>query len=294
MLGFIGLGNMGHPICLNLLKAGHQVSVFDTSTAAVDACVAAGAKAVLDVGDLTAKAGTIFVALPTPAHVEHVALGTGGIAESAPAGTVVIDLSTNSPETVKKIATQLAARKIAWIEAPVTGGVLKAADGTLVIMAGGDATVVEQQRPLLAAISAQVIYVGPAGSASVAKLVNNMLLLCNTAAAVEGIMIGARAGIDLDILSEIVTGGSGNSTAFNAVSQRVLKGNFAPGFALDLAYKDMKLALDLTDQLGVPSLMAAPALNLMRMARSLGLGAEDFTAVAKVYEKLLGVEARST
>jgi len=294
MLGFIGLGNLGYPICRNLLKAGHEVSVLDINTAAVDACVAAGANAATDVGDLTAKAGTIFVALPTPAHVEQFALGKGGIVDSAPAGTVVIDLSTNDPETVKKIASQLAARGIVWIEAPVTGGVPRAIDGTLVIMAGGDATVVDQQRLLLAAISARVVFVGPTGSASVAKLVNNMLLLCNAAVAIEGMMIGAKAGIDLNILSEIVSGGSGNSTAFSFVSQTALKGKFAPVFALDLAYKDLKLALDLAEQLGVPSLMGAPAFNLMRMARSLGLGAEDSGAMAKVYEKILGIEARTT
>jgi 3-hydroxyisobutyrate dehydrogenase-like beta-hydroxyacid dehydrogenase len=293
VLGFIGLGNMGNPMCRNLLKAKHKVLVFDISKSSIEACTAAGATAAQSVKDLAANANVIFVSLPTPAHVEQVALGVGGIADNAPPGTVVIDLSTNSPETVKKIAEQLGARKISLIEAPVTGGVSKAIDGTLVIMAGGDAGVVEQQRSLLAGISAQVVHVGPAGAASVAKLVNNMLLLCNTAAAVEGLMIGAKAGINLDILSEIVSGGSGNSTAFNAVSRRVLKGSFTPSFALDLAYKDMKLAVDLTEQLGVPTLMAAQTLSLMRMARSLGFGSEDFTAVAKVYEKILGVEARS-
>lgn len=290
-IGFIGLGNMGGPMCRNLIKGvNHPVVVFDLNAEAVAGCTALGATAAASPAELGAECEVIFTSLPTPAIVESVLLA---VAEGASPGTVVIDLSTNAPGVVRRLAETLAAKGVTLLDAPVTGGVARAIDGSLVIMAGGDEAKLEPNRALLATMSSQVVHVGPAGSATVAKLINNMILLCNTAAAAEGLMIGAMAGIDLTKLTGIVMNGSGTSNGFRSTSTRALQGDFTASFALDLAWKDMKLAVELENELGVPSVMGGPALSLLHMARGLGLGSSDFTAILKVYENLLGKEARA-
>ena len=290
-IGYIGLGNMGGPMCRNLIKGvNHEVVVHDLNPAAIEACTALGATAAASLAELAAGCDVIFTSLPTPKHVESVC---ATIAEHAAAGTVLIDLSTNAPAVVRRLHDELAARGIGFLDAPVTGGVARAVEGSIVVMVGGEAAAVEAQRGLLQAFSGQVVHVGPVGSASVAKLVNNMLALCNMAVAAEGLMIGAMAGIDLTTLAGIIGNGSGDSVGFRSMVTRGLKGDFKASFALDLAYKDLGLAVDLAAEYGVPGLLAPEALNLMRMARGMGLGGQDSTAVLQVYEKLLGREARA-
>jgi 3-hydroxyisobutyrate dehydrogenase-like beta-hydroxyacid dehydrogenase len=179
------------------------------------------------------------------------------------------------------------------LEAPVSGGVPRATDGTITIMVGGDPTLFEAQRPLLSSFSASVIHVGDVGMGSVAKLINNMLAFCNMAAAAEGLMIGAAVGIDLHRLQQVVASSSGASSAFTNLSAKAFAGAFAPGFALDLAYKDLGLAQHLATQLGVPSPIGAQTENLLRIARAMGLGSSDTAAMIQVYERILNREARA-
>jgi 3-hydroxyisobutyrate dehydrogenase-like beta-hydroxyacid dehydrogenase len=293
-IGFIGLGNMGGPMCRNLVRnVNQEVVVFDLNAEAAAACTALGATRAESLADLTARCDVILTSLPTPQAVETVTLGAGGIAQHARAGTVHIDLSTNSPAVIRRLHESLAAKGITLLDAPVTGGVARATDGSIVIMVGGDEAAFEAQRNMLAAFSGQVVHVGPIGSASVAKLINNMLVLCNMAVAAEGLMIGAMAGIDLGKLAGIITNGSGDSVGFRGMAARGLRGEFKASFALDLACKDLGLAVDLAAEYGVPGLVAPQALNLLRMARAMGLGGQDSTAMLQVYEKLLGREARA-
>ncbi len=289
-IGFIGLGNMGGPMCRNLIKGvNHEVVVHDLNPHAIAACTALGATAAESLADLAASCEVIFTSLPTPKHVEQVA---AGIAASARPGAVLLDLSTNSPAVVQRLAGELAPRGITLLDSPVTGGVARAEDASIVVMVGGDQAAYEAQLGLLQAFSGTQVHVGPVGSASVAKLMNNMLALCNAAVAAEGMTIAAAAGIDLTKLVEIIRNGSGNSAAFQSIANFALKGNFKARFALDLAYKDLGLAVDLAAEHGVPGLVAPQVLNLMRMARGLGMGGEDSCTVLQVYEKLLGREVR--
>jgi 3-hydroxyisobutyrate dehydrogenase-like beta-hydroxyacid dehydrogenase len=292
-IGFIGVGAMGGPMSRNIVgKTNHEVTVFDLNPAMMEECVKAGAKRGSSVADVAKSSEVIMMSLPTPRNVESVVAGPGGIAENAKPGTVVIDLTTNSPGMIKQLAELLAMKKIDLVEAPVTGGVVKAIDGTLTIICGGDEAVIDKQRPLLSSIGALVVHTGPHGSGSVGKIINNMLGLCNAAIAAEGMMIAAMAGVDLNKIVEVVSNGSGNSNAFRNMQNRSLKGKFEPSFALDLAYKDLSLAVDLATETGMPAMVAPQVLNLMRMARGMGLGQGDSTSVIKVYESMLGKQAR--
>ena len=293
-VGFIGVGNMGGPMCRNIIRnTNHEVIVFDLNEAALKECTDLGAAAAASVADLASRCDVVITSLPMPKIVEQVALGVGGVAENAKPGTVFVDLSTNAPGTAKRVHEGMTAKGIAMLEAPVSGGTARAKDGTIVIMVGGDADVFEQQLPLLKSFSGEVVHVGPIGMGSTAKLINNMLAFCNAAAAAEALMIGKRAGIDLHKLDQVIRNASGMSAGYAGMSTKAFKGDFQASFALDLAHKDLRLALEMADELGVPGLIAPQVMNLMRMARGMGLGSSDSSSVIRVYETALNEEVRA-
>ena len=293
-VGFIGVGNMGGPMCRNIIRnTNHEVVVFDLSPDAVKACTDIGASSGSSVADVASRCDVVITSLPIPRVVEDVTLGSGGIAESAKPGTVFIDLSTNSPATAKRVAAGMTAKGIAMLEAPVSGGTSRATDGTIVIMVGGDSQVFEQNLPLLKSFSGEVIHLGDIGFGSTAKLINNMLAFCNSAAAAEALMIGKRSGIDLKKLDAVIRNASGMSAGYSNLSTKALAGNFDPTFALDLAHKDLRLALELADELGVPGLIAPQVMSLMRMARGMGLGSSNSCSIVQVYETALGEQVRA-
>src|ERR1700719_360531 len=175
-VGFIGVGNMGGPMCRNIIRnTNHEVVVFDLNPAAIKACTDLGATAGTSVAQVAADCDVVFTSLPMPRNVEEVTLGPGGIAASAKPGMVYIDLSTNAPTTARRVNDGMRAKGIQMLEAPVSGGVPRATDGTIVIMVGGDAAVFDAQLPLLKSFSGEVIHVGDVGFGSVAKLINNQL-----------------------------------------------------------------------------------------------------------------------
>jgi 3-hydroxyisobutyrate dehydrogenase-like beta-hydroxyacid dehydrogenase len=293
-VGFIGVGNMGGPMCRNIIRnTNHEVVVFDLSPAAVTACTDLGASSATSVADVAARCDVVITSLPIPRVVEEVTLGAGGIAQNAKPGSVFIDLSTNSPTTAKRVAACMQENGIHMLEAPVSGGTARAAEGTIVIMVGGDPTVFEQNLPLLRSFSSEVIHLGEIGYGSTAKLINNMLAFCNAAAAAEALMIGKRSGIDLKKLDAVIRNASGMSAGYASLSTKTLAGDFRASFALDLAHKDLRLALELADELGVPGLIAPQVMSLMRMARGMGLGSSDSASVVRVYETALGEEVRA-
>jgi 3-hydroxyisobutyrate dehydrogenase-like beta-hydroxyacid dehydrogenase len=288
-VGFIGVGNMGGPMCRNIIKrSNHQVTVFDLNAAAVKACTDLGATAAKSIAEVTQGADVVMTSLPMPKDVEAVALGDGGVLASIAKGQTYIDLSTNAPSMVKKIGAAMAAKGIAMLDAPVSGGTTGAEAATIAIMVGGDKKVFDDALPVLQSFSANVIHMGELGTGTVAKLVNNMLAFCNAAAAAEGLMLGVTAGLDPKKLIQVVSSSSGNSNAFKSLSERALSGEFKATFALDLAYKDLHLALELGDELGVPLNQGASTHNLQRLAKGMGFGPDDSTSVLRVYESMLG------
>lgn len=287
-VGYIGVGNMGGPMCRNLLKkGGHRVTVFDLNRDAVDRCTAQGASAAGSPRAAAAHADLVLTSLPHPRDVEAVVLGPEGILETLEPGAVYCDLSTNSPLTVGRLATALAERGVAMLDAPVSGGVVAADRGTLAVMVGGEREVFDRMLPVLQCLGENVVHCGATGTGCVAKLCNNLIAFCNMAASAEGLMLGVAAGIDLEVLNQVIRNSSGNSMTFRATAKNALSGDWTPSFALDLAYKDMHLALELADELGIPLSLSPTVHNLMRMARGLGYGQHDATAILRVYEDTL-------
>ena len=289
-VGYIGVGNMGGPMCRNLIKkSNHAVTVFDLNPAAVKTCTDLGATAGKSIADVTREADVVMTSLPMPRDVEAVTLGDNGILANIGKGKTYIDLSTNAPSMVKKIGAAMAAKGIAMLDAPVSGGTTGAEAATIAIMVGGDRKVFDDALPVLQSFSANVIHMGPLGSGTVAKLCNNMMAFCNAAAASEALMLGVTAGLDPAKLVQVIASSSGNSSIFKAFSERALSGKFSPpSFALNLAHKDLHLAMELADELDVPLPLGSATHNLQRMARKMGMGGADSSTILSVYEKTLG------
>ena len=293
-IGFIGVGNMGGPMCRNIIEGGHDVTVFDRSADAVAACVDVGGTAAGSIEAAIADAEVVMTSLPMPSDVEAVALGPGGIRDHAKPGTIYADLSTNSPIVIRRIAAELEKQSITMIDSPVSGGVVGAERASIAIMVGGDRIAFETCLPVFESFGENIVHLGPLGCGAIAKIVNNMIAFSTMAAGAEGLMLGVAAGIDPEALRNVVRTSSGDSGAFRAIAQRSLEGDWTPAFALDLAHKDLHLALELADELGVPLMLGAQTHNLMRLARGMGFGADDTTAMMRVYEDTLGRTVRSS
>ena len=286
-VGFIGLGHMGGPMCRNIIKGGHEVRVHDLSDAAVQTCVAVGGIPAGSVAGAVSGSEVVMTSLPMPKDVEAVALGPDGILENAVAGTIYVDLSTNSPAMMKKIADKMAEEDVIALDGPVSGGVVGAEKATIAIMVGGNKKAFDSCMPIFESFGKTIVHTGELGSGCVAKIVNNMIAFTNMVAAAEGLMMGVAAGMDAAVLNEIVRNSSGNSMSYRGVAKSALERDFAPGFTVDLAYKDLRLALELADELDMPLLLGPQVHNVMRMARGKDGGGENVTAVLKVYEAIM-------
>ena len=291
-LGFIGVGNIGTPMCRHLIEAGHDVLVFDVHPSNLARMVSLGAQQAESPKAVALACDIVFSSLPGPREIEHVALGTDGIADAARPGLIYVDLSTNSPTVAQRLCATLAAKGVTMLDAPVSGGVVGAEGATLAVMVGGDASAFETVRPLLQHIGANVFRVGDSGSGCVAKVVNNMLAFVNSMAAFEGMLLGVKAGVDPQILHDIVQSSSGASWAMRQFPHKIFAGDFSPGFTIDLAHKDLRLALELGDELSVPLVMGSVCINLMRQARANGRGGNDLSGMMQVLEDNLGMQVR--
>ena len=272
-VGFIGVGNMGGPMCRNIIRnTNHEVTVFDLNAAAMAACTGLGAGAGASVADVASR--------PMWCSPRCRCRRMWRRWRSAPAASPTArgrrpPISTSARTRRRsrgKLHAAMQAKGIGMLEAPVSGGVARATDGSIVIMVGGDAALFEAQRPLLASFSGEVVHVGDVGYGSVAKLINNQLSFSNMAAAAEALMLGALSGIDLAKLDQVIRNASGNSNSYRNLAAKAFKRDFQPGFALDLAHKDLRLALEMADEFGVPGMIGPQVMNLLRMARGMGLG----------------------
>jgi 3-hydroxyisobutyrate dehydrogenase-like beta-hydroxyacid dehydrogenase len=295
-VGFIGLGNMGAPMARNLLNAGFSVVVHDLRRAAGDDLVASGARWCESPRALAAVSDIVMIALPGPEQISAAFYGPAGLLAGAREGTRVIDVSTSTPECVRQLAADGAARGVTVVDAPLSGGVRGARKGTLTIMVGGAETDVTACLPVLRVIGEHVVHVGPLGSGHVTKLVNNYMGISNALASMEAVAMGAAAGVDPTKLLEVVNLGTGMSHMTRTLyPYLILKRSFDPvRFSMELAIKDVRLALGLAEEVGLQTKVgAAVHAALVDAASEHNLLHADMAAYITVLESATGVEVNS-
>ncbi len=298
-VGFIGIGTMGRPMTLNLLKAGHSVTVYarQPQKPAVQEVLAAGACLAGSPSEVARAAEVVITMVPTSQDVEELVTGPQGILAGAHSDLVLIDMSTIAPATSRRLARLAAEHGLHFLDAPVSGGSQGAIAGTLAIMVGGERAIFERVRPLLEALGKpeRIFYVGPSGSGEVVKLVNNLLAGAIAAATAEALVLGVKAGADVEMMARIISVSTGaNWQLANQFPARAFNGSFQPGFMTDLLHKDLGLALELGAQYQAPLPLTALTRQLYEMSRAEGYGREDYTALLKVLERIAGVEVRSS
>jgi 3-hydroxyisobutyrate dehydrogenase len=289
-LGFIGTGTMGAPMARCLMDAGHELTVHDVRSAATVALAARGARAAGSPAEVARMSEVVFTSLPGPPEVERTVLDSpGGIVAGLAPGGAYIDMTTNAPAVVRRLAEACRARGIGMLDAPVSGR-----PPTMTVMAGGDAAVFARYRPLLAAMAGNIFHVGESGAGCVAKLVTQYLGYTNFVAALEGMLIGAKAGIDLAQLARIVPLSAGASRTFDNIPRSVLTGAFTSGGTLDIVAKDLALACELARDVGAPANLGLLAHDVLHRAQAQGWGQEGFPVAAKILEAMAGHELRAT
>jgi 3-hydroxyisobutyrate dehydrogenase-like beta-hydroxyacid dehydrogenase len=288
-VGFVGLGNMGRPMALNLVEHGVPLVVHDIDPAKVEPLRARGATVVDSPERVGAASERSICMVETTAQAEAVIAGERGVIRTARPGHIVICMSTIDPLAARRLGETLAARGIAMLDAPVSGGTERARSGELSIIVGGDAKTVDACRDLFQAMGERVFHVGGLGQGLAMKLVNNMLIQVNTVAVAEALVLGVKAGLDPQTIYEVVRVSTGNSVAFEMRAPRMLARNFAPGGTVDISFKDQELETAFAKQLGVPVLLANVTQQVYQMARAAGLAKEDGSAVVKIFERLAGV-----
>lgn len=290
-IGFIGLGIMGKPMSKNLMKAGHELVVFDVIKENVDNVVAAGAIAAASSADVAKQCKTIVTMLPNSPHVKTVICGENGVLEGAAQGTVIIDMSSIAPGSSQEIEKACAAKGVKMIDAPVSGGEPKAIDGSLSIMVGGDKAIFEQVKDdILLKMGASAVYCGGIGAGNTTKLANQVVVACNIAACAEAFTLARKAGVDPALVFDAIKGGLAGSTVMNAKVPMMLEGNFNPGFKIDLHIKDLNNALETGHNVGSPLPMTAQIMEMMQTLRADGRGQDDHSSLANYYAKVSGTK----
>ena len=292
-LGFIGTGNMGNPMAVNLVQAGHQVTVHDLRREAATNLLEMGAEWANSPKEAVPGNEVVFTSLPVPRDVEAVVLGENGILEGAARGSIYVDLSTNSPTVVRRLQATCADKGVTMLDAPVSGGVYGAAAATLAVMVGGDEAVYNRIKPTLEAIGSHVVYCGPIGSGSVCKICNNLMSMGTGVLLTEALTLGVKAGVELEVLADVIANSSGGSKRLTEKFPRYLfKGNFEPGFATALAAKDVRLATDLGREYGIPMELSNLVDQRHVEAMHRGWALEDSDSVSRIQEEKSGVQLR--
>ncbi len=291
-LGFIGIGTMGDPMAGRLLDAGYGLFIYDTRAGAMQALASRGARVVSSPAEIASSAEIVFVSLPSPDIVKEVVLGSNGII-AGKRTRIVIDLSTTGPGAAKIIADTLGAQDIAWVDAPVSGGVKGASGGTLAVMVSCRQAIYEQVAPLLQ-VFGKLFYTGEApGLAQSAKLANNLMAAAALVITSEAVAMGVKSGLDARVLIDIINASSGrNSASQDKFPRSVLPGTFDFGFTTGLSYKDVRLCIEEAEAMGVPMVCGAAVRQMLAITKARFGADSDFTSIAKVLEEWSGIEMR--
>lgn len=292
-IGFVGLGIMGKPMAMNLLKAGYDLTFYARRPEVVEEMAAAGGKPVCSSKKVAEETDIVVTIVTADAQVREVILGHDGVLEGASEGKLIVDMSTISPLTIREIAGVAARKGVHVMDAPVSGGDKGAIAGTLTIIAGGKKADFERCDGIFAAMGKEenIFHVGEVGVGQTVKIVNQLIGGINMAAIAEGLALGIRAGADPEVMRQVIEVSSGNSTLFQLrVKDFLLKDSFEPGFMLDLMKKDMGIGVDLGKALNVPVPIGAAAYQMYAAASGLGAGRQDFSAVCRTMEHLTGLK----
>lgn len=291
-IGFIGLGLMGKPMAGNLVRAGYPVTVYNRSRAPVEELAAAGAAAADSPRAVAERSDVVITIVSDAPDVEAVILGPGGVAEGVRPGMLVIDMSTSSPVLARRLARTLGEQGVAVLDAPVSGGVIGARDGTLSIMVGGTAEAFQRALPIFQVLGRNIVHVGDAGAGQVAKAANQIVVGMNIQAVAEALLLATKAGVDPARVRQALLGGFAQSRVLEVHGQRMLDRNFEPGFKARLHRKDLGIVLSTAREYGVPLPGTAALHELLTALIVQGGGEEDSTAVLTVLEKLAAAEVR--
>jgi 3-hydroxyisobutyrate dehydrogenase len=285
-VGFIGTGAMGRPMVRNLVAKGFAVVAHDADPTALAAAAKLGAAAVGSAAAAAEQSDIVITMLPSSSHVESAYLGSRGVLEGIGTGRLCVDMSTVDPGTSRRVAAQLGERGARFLDAPVSGGVGGAEDGTLAIMVGGAARDLEEARPVLAAMGTHIVHVGAVGAGEVAKLCNNLIAGVATVAVSEAFRIAEGFGVDARLLTEVIANSSGRTWIMEhshpvpgIVARAASSRDYAPGFTVDLMCKDLGLAVNAARELRIPAAVASAAQQVLRMASSHGYGRKDVSSV---------------
>ena len=288
-IGFIGLGIMGKPMALNLLKAGYELTVSNRSMQKCEPLVAAGARSG-SYRDVAESCEVLITMLPNGPQVKEVMLGEDGAAAYMKPGATFIDMSSINPVDSRAIGAALAEHGIEMLDAPVSGGEPKAIDGTLSIMVGGKQEVFDKHKDVLGAMGSSVVRCGELGAGNTTKLANQIIVACNIQALAEALTLAQKAGVDPNLVFDAIKGGLAGSTVMNAKAPMMIAGSDRPGFKIDLHIKDLNNALDCAHAVGAPVPMTASVQEILQWLHNHEGGQKDHSAIAQYYEYLSGIE----
>ena len=291
-VGFIGLGIMGKPMTRNLIRAGHQLVVYDIVPERIAEMSASPVAVGQSVRDVAARSQVTITMVPDGPEVEAAVLGPEGALEGARPGSILVDMSSISPLVAQKVGAACTAKGVEFLDAPVSGGEPKAIDGTLAIMAGGRQEVFDRVLPLFQSMGSSAILTGPIGAGNVTKLANQMMVAINIAAMGEALVLATRAGLDPEVVFNAVKGGLAGSAVLNAKAPMVISRNFKPGFRIRLHQKDLRNALAAAESLKVSLPFTSMAQQVLMALMNAGRGDLDHSAIATFVEDMAKTEVR--
>ena len=292
-VGFVGLGVMGCPMALNILKGGHTLTVFDLDPAAVKRLTDAGARAANSAREVGAASEVVVTMLPEPQHVHAVILGENGVADGLKPGSVVIDMSTIDPQTSQAVGAELQRRGMHMVDSPVGKTSEHAATGTLTLMVGGEPGIIDRVRPVLDCMGNEIYLCGGLGMGHAMKITNNLLATTIMAANTEALAIGVKSGLTLELMLDVMkTTMAWNTQLAVAMPKKAFRGDDSPGFMVKLAAKDVRLAVELAKRLGFEALVGAGAQKTLEQAMSAGYADRDTAALMRIREDQLGIKVR--
>jgi 2-hydroxy-3-oxopropionate reductase len=291
-VGFVGLGIMGKPMSRNLLKAGHELVVYDIISSAMDEVVAGGAMRGASAADVAARSQVIITMLPDGPDVEAAVTGAGGVLQGAAAGSTVVDMSSISPLVAQRVAAACTVKGVDFLDAPVSGGEPKAIDASLAIMAGGKPEVFEKVLPLFGCLGSSATLTGPVGAGNVTKLANQIMVAVNIAGVSEALALAAKAGLDPEVVFNAVKGGLAGSTVLNAKAPMIIGRNFKPGFRVRLHQKDLRNALLAAESMKLSLPFTSLAQQVLTALMNNGRGDLDHSSIANFIEDMGNVEIK--